>query len=138
VALLATGRDQQQKQAGVTRIFSEKISTRATNRAELEGAVALAREMRASGVAVTLVVYEHKRLRSGLDLAGLAEELKTADIGLEFLTGELQGSHDPSGIVFTVCPRGAVGDGTRVHPRPHPGRPTSPLGLEARPSAVPA
>ncbi|MFJ8025792.1 hypothetical protein [Streptomyces sp. NPDC096311] len=24
------------------------------------------------------------------------------DVGLEFLTGELQGSHDPSGIVFTV------------------------------------
>ena len=27
---------------------------------------------------------------------------KAAGIGLEFLTGELQGSHDPSGIVFTV------------------------------------
>jgi DNA invertase Pin-like site-specific DNA recombinase len=25
-----------------------------------------------------------------------------ANIGLEFLTGDLQGSHDPSGIVFTV------------------------------------
>lgn len=24
------------------------------------------------------------------------------DVGLEFLTGELKGSHDPSGIVFTV------------------------------------
>lgn len=32
----------------------------------------------------------------------LAEELKASDIGLEFLTGELKGSHDPSGIVFTV------------------------------------
>ena len=32
----------------------------------------------------------------------LAEELKTSDVGLEFLTGELKGSHDPSGIVFTV------------------------------------
>ena len=32
----------------------------------------------------------------------LAEELKASDIGLEFLTGEQKGSHDPSGIVFTV------------------------------------
>lgn len=90
------------KRAGVTRVFSEKISTRAMRRPELERAVALAREMRASGVAVTLVVHEHKRLGRGLDLAGLAEQLKAAGIGLEFLTGELQGSHDPSGIVFTV------------------------------------
>jgi resolvase-like protein len=29
-------------------------------------------------------------------------ELKASDVGLEFLTGELKGSHDPSGIVFTV------------------------------------
>jgi Resolvase, N terminal domain len=63
------------KQAGVTRIFSEKISTRATTRPELDRAVTLAREIRASGVAVTLVVHEHKRLGRGLDLAGLAEEL---------------------------------------------------------------
>jgi DNA invertase Pin-like site-specific DNA recombinase len=90
------------RQAGVTRVFSEKISTRAVRRPELERAVALARELRASGVAVTLVVHEHKRLGRGLELAGLAEQLKAADIGLEFLTGELQGTHDPSGIVFTV------------------------------------
>jgi DNA invertase Pin-like site-specific DNA recombinase len=53
-------------------------------------------------VRVTLVVHEHKRLGRGIDLATLAEELKTGDVGLEFLTGELQGSHDPSGVVFTV------------------------------------
>ncbi|MFJ2032247.1 hypothetical protein [Streptosporangium sp. NPDC087985] len=40
------------KAAGVTRIFSEKISTRATSRPELDKAVALARELRAAGVAV--------------------------------------------------------------------------------------
>jgi DNA invertase Pin-like site-specific DNA recombinase len=51
---------------------------------------------------VTLVVHEHKRLGRGIELAMLAEQLRAADIGLEFLTGELQGSHDPSGIVFTV------------------------------------
>lgn len=48
------------------------------------------------------MVHEHKRLGRGLDLAALAEQLRAADIGLEFLTGELQGSHDPSGVVFTV------------------------------------
>ncbi|MDE1675462.1 recombinase family protein [Nocardia gipuzkoensis] len=88
--------------AGVTRVFHEKISTRATTRPELDKAVALAQEMRASGVAVTLTAHEHKRLGRGIELAALAEQLKAAGIGLEFLTGELQGSHDPSGIVFTV------------------------------------
>ena len=88
--------------AGVTRIFSEKISTRAASRPSLDRAVALAWELRASGVAVTLVVHEHKRLGRGIELAALAEQLKAGDIGLEFLTGELQGSHDPSGVVFTV------------------------------------
>jgi DNA invertase Pin-like site-specific DNA recombinase len=90
------------KASGVTRTFSEKISTRATSRPELDKAVDLARELRASGVGVTLVVHEHKRLGRGIELAALAEQLKAAGISLEFLTGELQGSHDPSGIVFTV------------------------------------
>ena len=90
------------KAAGVTRIFAEKISTRAVTRPELGKAVALAREIRVSGAAVTLVVHEHKRLGRGIELAALAEQLRAADIGLEFLTGELQGSHDPSGVVFTV------------------------------------
>ncbi|WP_223273161.1 hypothetical protein [Nocardia cerradoensis] len=49
----------------------------------------LAREIRASGVAVTLVVHEHKRPGRGIELAASAELLKAADIGLEFLTGEL-------------------------------------------------
>ncbi|MFJ9030187.1 recombinase family protein [Streptomyces sp. NPDC102274] len=89
-------------EAGVTRVFSEKISTRATKRPELEAAVQLAGEIRSSGVAVTLVVHEHKRLGRGIELAMLAEELKASDVGLELLTGELKGSHDPSGIVFTV------------------------------------
>jgi DNA invertase Pin-like site-specific DNA recombinase len=88
--------------AGVTRIFAEKISTRAVTRPELDKAVALASEMRASSVAVTLVVHEHKRLGRGIELAALAEQLRAAGIGLEFLAGELQGSHDPSGVVFTV------------------------------------
>ena len=45
--------------SGVTRIFAEKISTRALTRPELDRAVALARELRSSGAAVTLVVHEH-------------------------------------------------------------------------------
>jgi DNA invertase Pin-like site-specific DNA recombinase len=88
--------------AGVTRIFSERISTRAVTRPELGKTVALAREVCASGVAVTIVVHEHKRLRRGIELAVLAEQLRASGIGLEFLTGELAGPHDPSGVVFTV------------------------------------
>ena len=87
---------------GVTRIFAEKVSTRALTRPELDKAVALAREIRASGAAVTIVVHEHKRLGRGIELAALAEQLRADGIGLEFLTGELQGSHDPSGVLFTV------------------------------------
>ena len=90
------------KAAGVTKVFAEKISTRAVTRPELDKAVALAREIRASGAAVTIVVHEHKRLGRGIELAALAEQLRADGIGLEFLTGDLQGSHDPSGIVFTV------------------------------------
>jgi DNA invertase Pin-like site-specific DNA recombinase len=88
--------------AGITKIFAEKISTRARVKPELDKAVALAREMRSSGIAVTIVVHEHKRLGRGIELAQLAEQLRADGIGLEFLTGELQGSHDPSGVVFTV------------------------------------
>ncbi|GIH92867.1 recombinase family protein [Planobispora siamensis] len=48
------------------------------------------------------MVHEQKRLERGIELAALAEQLKAAGISLEFLAGELQGTHDPSGIVFTV------------------------------------
>ncbi|MFJ8863758.1 recombinase family protein [Streptomyces sp. NPDC102451] len=101
-------------EAGVTRVFSEKISTRATKRPELEAVVKLVGEIRSSGVAATLVVHEHKRLGRGIELAMLAEELKASDVGLEFLTGELKGSHEPSGIVFTVL---AAMSGMALHLR---------------------
>jgi hypothetical protein len=52
--------------------------------------VAPASEIPASGVAVTIVVHERKRLGRCIELAALAEQLRAADIGLEFLTGELQ------------------------------------------------
>jgi hypothetical protein len=86
---------------GVTRIFSEKISTRAAVRPDLDKAVTLAWEIWASGAAVTAVVHEPKRLGRGIELAALAGQ-RADGISLEFLTGELQGSHDPSGVVFTV------------------------------------
>jgi len=88
--------------AGITKIFAEKISTRAKVKPELVKAVALARELCSAGVSVTVVVHEHKRLGRGIELAQLAEQLRADGIGLEFLTGELQGSHDPEGVVFTV------------------------------------
>ena len=51
--------------AGVTRVFTEKISTRAVIRPELDKAVALAGEIRASGAAI--------RARFRIPLADLAE-----------------------------------------------------------------
>jgi hypothetical protein len=47
-------RDDSLRAAGVTRIFAEKISIRAVTRPELDRAVALASEMRASGVVFTV------------------------------------------------------------------------------------
>lgn len=54
--------------AGVPRTFAEKISPRAVTRPELDRAVSLAREIRAAGPAVTLIVHEHKRLGRGIGL----------------------------------------------------------------------
>ncbi|GGU66042.1 hypothetical protein GCM10010211_34090 [Streptomyces albospinus] len=88
--------------AGVTRIFSEKTSTRATQRPELDKAVALAGALRASGVRVTLVVHEHKRLGRGIELATRAEELKASGLRLELPTGALHGAHAPSGVASTA------------------------------------
>lgn len=51
---------------GVTQVVSEKISTRAMKRPELETAGKLAGKIRSSGVAVTLVVQGRKRLGRGI------------------------------------------------------------------------
>ena len=56
----------------ITKVFAEKISTRVKVRPELDKAVALARDVRSSGAAVTIVVHEHKRLGRGIELAALA------------------------------------------------------------------
>ncbi|MBV9140835.1 MAG: recombinase family protein [Pseudonocardiales bacterium] len=85
------------KAAGVTRVFAEKISARATRQGPRagQGDAGLGCRGHPRGP-------RDKRLGRGLELATLAEQLKAGGIGLEFLTGELQGCHDPSGIVFTV------------------------------------
>lgn len=88
--------------AGVTKVFAEKVSTRQADRPELDKAIEFAVDMRKAGLEVTLVAHEHKRLGRGIELAALAERLRALGISLEFRTGELQGGHDPSGIVFTV------------------------------------
>ncbi|MFJ9901252.1 hypothetical protein ACIQPR_48940 [Streptomyces sp. NPDC091280] len=82
----------------VTRVFSGKISTRATKRPEPEATVEIAGEIRSSGIAVTLVVNEHKRLCRSVELAMLVEELKASDAGPEAVTGELKSSRDRSGM----------------------------------------
>ncbi|MFD8558350.1 hypothetical protein ACWDOR_21710 [Streptosporangium canum] len=60
-------------------------------------------------------MHEHKRRGHGLAVAELAEQLRAHDVGLEFLTGELRGTRNPSGVVFTV-PAALSGRGTRIHP----------------------
>ncbi|WKK27860.1 recombinase family protein (plasmid) [Streptomyces olivoreticuli] len=84
--------------AGVHRLFQERISTRVRERPEMKAALDAAREYRSLGAKVTLVVHEMKRLgRGALELLKVAEELRDAEIELEFLTGPLQGKHDPAG-----------------------------------------
>lgn len=84
--------------SGVHRLFQEHISTRVRERPEMKAALATAREYRSLGAKVTLVVHEMKRLgRGALELLRAAEELRDAGIELEFLTGPLQGKHDPAG-----------------------------------------
>ncbi len=84
--------------ANVHRLFHERVSTRVRERPEMKAALAAAREYRALGARVTLVVHEMKRLgRGALELLKVAEELRDAGIELEFLTGPLQGKHDPAG-----------------------------------------
>ncbi|MEU9056701.1 recombinase family protein [Streptomyces sp. NPDC048384] len=84
--------------SGLHRLFQERISTRVRERPEMKTALAAAREYRSLGAKVTLVVHEMKRLgRGALELLKVAAELRDAEIELEFLTGPLQGKHDPAG-----------------------------------------
>jgi hypothetical protein len=74
ITTVLTGTGRVLQSWSVKTIASEKVSTRAKARPELEAAVKLARDVRGSGAAVTLVVHERKRLGRGIDLATLAEQ----------------------------------------------------------------
>ena len=81
----------------VARVFAEKVSTRP----ELDNASPWPR--RCGPPASRSPWSPTSTSGSAEDRAGRARRAaRAAGIGLEFLTGELQGSHDPSGIVFTV------------------------------------
>lgn len=89
------------EEAGCTRIFSEKISTRIKVRPELERAIGLCRDIKdaAPGQAVILTVHEMKRLaRNAAELMALAGALQAAGIQLELLSGPLTGIYDPNGM----------------------------------------
>jgi hypothetical protein len=81
------------RRSQVHRLFHEQISTRVRERPEMKAALAAAREYRSLGAKVTLVVHEMKRLgRGALELLKVAEELRDAEIELEFLTGPWRAS----------------------------------------------
>jgi DNA invertase Pin-like site-specific DNA recombinase len=88
------------EEAGCRPIFSEKISTRIKVRPKLEAAVEFALTVKAAapGQDVVLCVHEIKRLgRGSAELTATAERLRREGIGLEMLTGPIQGRYDPSG-----------------------------------------
>lgn len=60
--------------ADVGKVLLEKVSTRPATRSELDAAVTLARDARASNIAVTLVAHEHTRLGRSIHLAMLDED----------------------------------------------------------------
>jgi DNA invertase Pin-like site-specific DNA recombinase len=89
------------EEAGCTRVFSEKISTRIKVRPELEQALRLCRDIKdaAPGQAVILTLHEMKRLaRNAAELMTLAGSLQAAGIQLELLSGPLTGIYDPNGM----------------------------------------
>lgn len=97
------------EQAGCSRVFSEKVSTRVRVRPELENALHLAREIKAAAPQQTVIicVHELKRLaRNAAELMTLSGSLQAEGIQLELLTGPLTGVYDPNGMgsmLFAVC-----------------------------------
>jgi DNA invertase Pin-like site-specific DNA recombinase len=89
------------EEAGCTRVFSEKISTRVKVRPELEQALRLCQDIKgaAPDQTVILAVHEMKRLaRNAAELMTLASALQAAGIRLELLSGPLTGIYDPNGM----------------------------------------
>ncbi|MEV0972133.1 recombinase family protein [Microtetraspora glauca] len=117
----------------VSRIFSEKISTRIKVRPEFETALKLCTDIKgaAPDQAVILVVHEMKRLaRNAAELMTLAATLQEAGIQLELLTGPLVGVYDPQRDgLDTVRHLGRRRPaGSQLHPREDPGGPPGGCG----------
>ncbi|WP_449657512.1 recombinase family protein [Streptomyces antibioticus] len=83
------------------RILSEKISTRVKTRPKLQKALKLAYDIKeaAPDQEVILTVHELKRLaRNAAELVTLSNQLQTAGVQFELLTGPLTGIYDPNGM----------------------------------------
>jgi DNA invertase Pin-like site-specific DNA recombinase len=79
-------------EAGVGRIFEEKVSTRSADRPGLAAALDYVRP------GDTLVVWKLDRLgRSVKDVLTIADDLHKQGIGVTILTGKLAGTYQPSG-----------------------------------------
>jgi len=86
------------KQAGCTKIYSEKASGKNLNRAEFDKALDYARQ------GDTLVVYKLDRLsRSTTDMLTVAEKLKERGINLKSLSDEIDTSTAYGAFFFTIC-----------------------------------
>jgi DNA invertase Pin-like site-specific DNA recombinase len=81
-------------------IYQEQVSTREEHRPRLAAAISHARTIKQAvpDQAVYLSVHELKRLgRGAVELVSTAEDLLRDGIGLEMLTGPLQGLYNPVG-----------------------------------------
>lgn len=89
-------------EAGVTRVFSEKISTRATRHPDLEAAVKYAGEIRSSGVAVTSSSMSTSGSAAASNSPCSPRSSRPATSAWSSSPGSTRAEHDPSGILFTV------------------------------------
>ena len=103
--------------AGCGRVFAEKVSTRATERPGLAGALDHLRPHAGD----TLVVWKLDRLgRSVKDVLVIAEDLHARGIGLRILTGTLAGAYAPTGegkFFFTMMAAFAELERDMIHER---------------------
>lgn len=86
------------KEAGCTKLFSEKASGKNTERPELEKALEYMRE------GDTLVIYKFDRLsRSTKDMLAIADKLKERGINLKSLNDDIDTSSAYGQFFFTIC-----------------------------------
>ncbi len=86
------------RKAGCTRIFSEKMSGKNSDRPELANALNYLRE------GDTFVVYKLDRLsRSTKDMLNIADQLKVKGVNLKSLTDDIDTSTPYGSFFFTVC-----------------------------------